>query len=133
MDQVYSMIIRIGSFASGTLFPYRHVHLLCGPQLQKYGSLMVCMWCSHVDLLRNNREIWMNGTYKLICGFAITRDLADQLIGGMPEGTFILRPSIALEGTFVISLIRDGHPHHLALDAMQLQQRSLLVSPNTCP
>jgi hypothetical protein len=71
--------------------------------------------------------MWMSSDVVYICGFAANREWADKLLSNQPPGTFLLRPSMAMVGTLVISVNthREGQVIHLAIDSRQLAERSL--------
>lgn len=48
------------------------------------------------------------------------------------QGTFLVRPSMSLAGTMVISAVTDGRVKHMALDGNQLDSRSLEVQSPSC-
>ena len=45
------------------------------------------------------------------------------------QGTFLVRPSLSLAGTMVLSVVVDGVVKHMALDGNQLDTRSLEARP----
>lgn len=79
-------------------------------------------------MLRMSKALWMSLDIVYICGFAATRERTDQLLSGQPEGTFLIRPSMAMEATLVISVATRTRVMHLAIDYRQLMDRALEVS-----
>lgn len=69
----------------------------------------------------------MSPSIVCICGFSVTRERAEQLLLGQPEGTFLLRPSLSMDSTIVISVARSARVYHLAVDAQQLETRTIEV------
>ena len=66
----------------------------------------------------------------------MTRDLHACQEGVAPverlatwQGTFLVRPSLSLAGTMVLSVVVDGVVKHMALDGNQLDTRSLEARP----
>ena len=51
----------------------------------------------------------------------------------MRQGTFLVRPSLSLAGTMVLSVVVDGVVKHMALDGNQLDTRSLEARPAVHP
>lgn len=88
---------------------------------------LLCLHCRILTVLRMNKHLWMNTEVVMICGFAATREWADQLLGNQPEGTFLVRPSMAMEATLVISVATRARVMHLAIDYRQLMDRALEV------
>lgn len=62
-----------------------------------------------------------------MCGFSMTRERAERLLIHQPEGTFLLRPSLSMESTIVISVVLPVGICHLAVDAQQLATRTIEV------
>lgn len=88
--------------------------------------------CRILTVLRMNKHLWMSLDIVTICGFAATREWTDQLLANQPEGTFLMRPSMAMEATLVISVTTRTRVMHLAIDYRQLMDRSLEVLLPDC-
>ncbi|KAK9806326.1 hypothetical protein WJX72_010360 [[Myrmecia] bisecta] len=90
---------------------------------QNFGNWFL----SYLRLFRCHQQLWCMRNPTAICSFSVDRRKAEQLLFNQPVGTFILRPSLSLCGTMVISCVADGRIKHMALDANQLDSRSLEV------
>ena len=69
----------------------------------------------------------MSPSVQCICSFSVTRERAEQLLIAQPEGTFLVRPSLSMDSTMVISTVMHGSVCHLALDHTQLEARTIEV------
>lgn len=74
-----------------------------------------------------HKHLWMSMDVMYISGFSATRECTDQLLSTQPEGTFLIRPSMAMEATLVISVVTRTRVVHLAINYRQLLDRSLEV------
>ena len=91
------------------------------------------MLCSILTVLRMNKGLWMSMELEYICGFRATRDFTDQMLSNQAEGTFLIRPSMAMEATLVISVATRTKVLHLAINYQQLMDRSLEVRASLNP
>ena len=90
-------------------------------------SLTRDVWCRYLHILRDHKDLWMSPSVQCICSFSVTRERAEQLLITQPEGTFLVRPSLSMDSTMVISTVVPSGVVHLALDHTQLEARTIEV------
>jgi len=116
------MLAKVAGFFSNQaacLVPFE----LSPGQWQAFGNWFM----SYLRLFRCHQQLWMMRAPTAICGFGVDRAHAELLLGPQPSGTFVVRPSLSLAGTMVLSVVVDGVVKHMALDGNQLDTRSLEV------
>ncbi|KAK9841774.1 hypothetical protein WJX81_002131 [Elliptochloris bilobata] len=116
------MLAKVAGFFSNQaacLVPFE----LSPGQWQAFGNWFM----SYLRLFRCHQQLWMMRAPTAICGFGVDRSHAELLLSTQPSGTFLVRPSLSLAGTMVLSVVVDGVVKHMALDGNQLDTRSLEV------